>query len=130
MLKFLACPSVFLRPPEQALVAGPLAVKSPDYKNALSSKLADRSFCGWQTQCTRQFHAQMLVLHALGQIDPVTAYADLRLQDMRGGGASMREVPFVLPEKQGSLVLCSGYRDPELVVRMRNAKRSRAEISE
>ena len=67
----------------------------------------------WQSERRRKFHAEMLILNALRQVD-VGAHADLRLEDMRCGRAAMGNVPLVPPEKQRGFFLRAGNGYAEL----------------
>ncbi len=58
----------------------------------------------------------MLILDAIGQVDAVRQAADLRFDDVRSGGRTVRHVPFVLPVEEGRLFLGPRQRDPKLLI--------------
>src|SRR5215207_1273518 len=58
----------------------------------------------------------MLVLDAVGQVDPVRQAAYLRLDDMRGGGRTVRYVPLILPVEEGRLFLRPRQGDAKVLV--------------
>ena len=105
------------------------AVKPLDHERPLSCEFPYLGSRGRQPESGGQPHAQMFVLDALREVDPVRQLADFRLKDMRGRRAAMRHLPPILPVQQRRFLLRAREGDAKLLALV-DAKRRALEIAQ
>ena len=121
----LAC--IFLWPPQQATVLCPEAIEAFDDQRATVAEIRNLGGGSRHAESGEQLQAEIFVFDAVRQVDAVRQRADLRFQDMGGGGGARGfEPPSVLAQQCG-FFLCACDRDPEVYI-LAHAQRGRCEV--
>ena len=100
---------IFLWQSQQTVVPRPAAIEALNDQCAPFSEIGDLDIRGGYAQCLQQLQAQILILDAIRKVDPVGELADLRLEDVGGGGRAGGFEPLASHAQQGGFFLGTGY---------------------